>query len=142
MLPYRDSRLTKIVLAIFFIVIAAYAYYEGRGLLFGPKINVPAGVQSVSEPYVRITGKADRISSLSLNGKQIQVTADGAFSEPYLLAEGLNRIILDATDKYGRSRQEVIQIVYAPTSTPSTVTATSSIEISPATSTTATTTGD
>lgn len=139
MLPYRDSRLTKIVLVIFFIVIAAYAYYEGRGLLFGPKINVPETVQTVSEPYVRIKGKADRISALALNGKPIQVTAEGAFDEPYLLAEGLNRILLDATDKYGRTRQEVIQIVYAPTSTPTTVNATSSIEISPATSTATTT---
>lgn len=139
MLPYRDSRLTKIVLVIFFVVIAAYAYYEGRGLIFGPKINVPESVQTVTEPYVRIKGQADRISALALNGKQIQVTAEGAFDEPYLLAEGLNRILLDATDKYGRTRQEVIQIVYTPTSTPTTANATSTTEISPATSTATTT---
>lgn len=118
MLPYRDSRLTQIALAIFFIIIIGYAYYEGRGLLYGPKITVPSTVQEVHDQFVLIRGRADSIAQLRMNGKPISVTETGDFQEPYLLSPGLNRIILDATDKYGRSRQEVIQIVYIATSTP------------------------
>lgn len=135
MLPYRDSRLTQIALAVFFVIVLAYAYYEGRGLLFGPKINVPSEIQEVHDPFIRIKGQADRISSLALNGKPIPVTADGAFDEPYLLAPGVNRILLDATDKYGRSRQSVIQIVYTPTTTPTTTTEVDLVATSTATST-------
>ena len=118
MLPYRDSRITKYALVVFFLVVAAYGYYEARGILFGPRISVGSEITEVHDPFIVIKGKADRISELHMNGKAITVTEEGAFEEPYLLSEGLNRIVLDAEDKYGRSRQEVIQIVYIPTSTP------------------------
>jgi hypothetical protein len=118
MLPYRDSRVTKTALVIFFIVILGYGYYEARGLLFGPVISVTSSVSVVYEPFIVIRGKADRISSLSMNGKIIPVTEDGIFEEPFVLAPGNNHIMLDAVDKYGRTRQEVIEIVYAPPTLP------------------------
>ena len=116
MLPYRDSRLTYIALGIFFVIVLGYAYFEARGLLFGPAITVPSDITEVHDPLIRIAGKAERISSLSMNGKTISVTEEGAFEEEYLLAKGYNRIVLDARDKYGRSRSKVIEIVYTPVS--------------------------
>lgn len=117
MLPYRDSRLTYIALGIFFLIVLGYAYFEARGLLFGPSITVPSETTEVYEPLLTIKGKADRISSLSMNGKTISVTEEGVFEEQYLLAIGYNRIVLDAQDKYGRARRQAIEIVYTPTST-------------------------
>ncbi len=114
MLPYRDSRLTYIALGIFFLIVLGYAYYEARGLLFGPSITVNSSVTEVHEPFVTIKGQADRIASLSMNGKTIPVTEDGAFEEPYILSPGYNRIVLDARDKYGRTRSEAIEIIYTP----------------------------
>jgi len=112
MLPYRDSRLTQIALVIFFLLVIGYAYFEARGILFGPSITVTSNLTEVHDPFVLIKGQADRISSLSMNGKAISVTETGAFNEPYLLAPGDNRITLVASDKYGRSRSLTIQIVY------------------------------
>ncbi len=114
MLPYRDSRLTYIALGIFFLIVLGYAYYEARGLLFGPSITVTSNITEVHEPFVTIKGQADRIASLSMNGKTIPVTESGAFEEPYLLSVGYNRIVLDATDKYGRTRRQAIEIIYTP----------------------------
>jgi hypothetical protein len=127
MLPYRDSKITRIVLIIFFILVIGYAYFEAQGLLFGPEISVTSNVTEVHDPFVTIQGQASRIASLSMNGKQIAVTEGGSFSVPYLLAEGANRIVLDASDKYGRSRRQVIEIVYIPdaSTSPQTLTATS-----------------
>ena len=48
------------------------------------------------------------------------VTEEGAFEEPYVLAPGYNRIVLDAKDKYGRSRSRAIEIVYTPSQEPDT----------------------
>ena len=112
MLPYRDSKLTKIALAVFFLIIAGYAYFEARGMLFGPKINISSSVTEVTEPFIRIQGKADRIATLRMNGREIAVTEEGAFDEPYLLSPGINRIVFEAKDKYGRSRERVLQVVY------------------------------
>jgi Glucodextranase, domain B len=114
MLPYRDSTLTKIALAIFFIVIAGYAYFEARGILYGPQIDVPQDVEDVSSPYVEITGTTTHIAQLTMNGLGVPVTEQGAFDIPYALSPGFNRIVLDATDKYGHSTEKVIQIVYTP----------------------------
>jgi hypothetical protein len=137
MLPYRDSRITTIAIIVFFLLVAGYAYFEARGLLYGPVITVSSATTEVHDPFVDIKGTAQRISSLSMNGKDINVTENGAFDEPYLLSPGLNRIILDATDKYGRHRSQVIQIVYTPaaTSTDST-TSTSPGQASPPQATT------
>lgn len=114
MLPYRDSRLTKIVLGIFFLLIIGYAYFEARGLLFGPSITVATDITEVHDPFITLQGQAARISALTMNGKAVEVTEDGAFSEPYLLSSGYNRIILDARDKYGRTSSQTIEIVYTP----------------------------
>lgn len=120
MLPYRDSRITQLVLVVFFLLLAGYAYFEARGLLFGPSITVDTYPTEVTSAFVVIAGRADRISSLTMNGSPVEVTETGAFSEPYLLAAGYNRIVLDATDKYGRQRTKTLEIVYTPpaTSTP------------------------
>ena len=133
MLPYRDSKLTKIGLVVFFLLVLAYGYFEAQGFLFGPTIAVSSGITEVHDPFIHIQGQAERISSLAMNGKQISVTENGTFDEPYLLAVGDNRITLDATDKYGRTRRQVIEIVYTPN-------ATSSVPTSVATSTEATST--
>lgn len=125
MLPYRDSKLTQIALGIFFLIVLGYAYYEGRGLIYGPEINVSNNVLEVHTPFVIISGTTTHIASLSANGKEIPVTKDGAFADPYLLAPGDNRIILEAKDKYGRTKEKVVEIVFTDTGTTTPTTATS-----------------
>ena len=137
MLPYRDSKLTKAALGIFFLIIIGYAYFEARGFLYGPRISVPQTIQEVHEPFILVKGTAQHISELRMNGKAIPVTESGDFEEPYLLTEGLNRIILDAKDKYGRNQQEIMQIVYVASS--STTPDTTRTPISTSTNETATT---
>ena len=114
MLPYRDSRLTRYIIIGFFVVVAAYAYYEGRGLLYGPTIEVSGRVMEVTEPTVSIEGKAQGIATLRMNGKSIPVTEDGTFSELYVLTPGYNRITLSASDRYGKTTERIIEVVYTP----------------------------
>jgi len=114
MLPYRDSRFTKIILIVFFMFVLAYAYFEGRALLFGPKISIEGRAMEVSEPLISIEGRAERIASLSMNGKTIPVTEAGDFSEEYVLTPGYNRIILEARDRYGKATERLIEIIYTP----------------------------
>src|SRR3989344_5816249 len=114
MLPYRDSRLIRIGLAIFFLIVLGYAYYEGWELLYGPTIDVAPRVMEVSGPLIVISGQAQRISSLSLNGMEISVSEEGGFSEKYVLTPGYNRLILNARDKYGKTAERVVEIMYNP----------------------------
>ena len=122
MLPYRDSRVVRIVLGVFFLLLIGYALYEARGLFYGPVIFVPEEAVTVSDAYTIIKGRADRITELRLNGKTIPVTENGEFEEPYLLAKGSNRLILEARDARGRRAQKVLDIIYVPRSASSTST--------------------
>ncbi len=112
MLSHRDSKLTRTGFIVFFIIIILYGLYEAQGLLFGPKIHIATEKIVVYDPYVRIEGQAERIVALKMNGKEIPVTEDGKFSEPFLLARGQNRIILEARDSYGRTTSRLVEIGY------------------------------
>lgn len=112
MLPYRDSRVVRTTLIIFFILAALYALYEAQGMLYGPVISVPTETVTAYDAYTSIRGKAERITELRLNGQPIAVTEEGEFNEPYLLAPGSNRIILDARDARGRTARKILDIIY------------------------------
>ena len=114
MLPYRDSRIARIVLVFFFLILVGYGMYEAQGILYGPLIDVPSETMTVHDPYTIIKGRAERIMELRLNGKTIPVTENGEFEEPYLLAEGSNHLILDARDARGRTARKIIDIAYVP----------------------------
>ncbi|MCR4281023.1 MAG: hypothetical protein NUV88_01680 [Candidatus Kaiserbacteria bacterium] len=132
MLPYRDNRLARIALVVFFLIVIFYAYYEARGILFGPTIQTSSDVTVSHERFITIRGKAERISELSMNGKPVSVTEEGAFDEPYLLANGYNRIFLRARDKYGRTSERTVEVIYEPATTAnSTSTAATSTPVAP-----------
>jgi len=114
MLPHRDSKITRLLLILFFITIVVYGLYEAQGLLFGPKISIATETTVVHDPFVKIEGQAMRITALKMNGKEIPVTETGEFSEPFLLASGDNRISLEAKDTYGRTTSTNVDIVYVP----------------------------
>lgn len=117
MLPYREGKVVKVALVLFFILVLFYALYEAHGILFGPTISVSGRAMIVDQPYIEIKGTADRISSLSMNGNDVPVTENGAFDEPYVLSPGYNKIVLEAKDKYGKTTSRTIEIVYDASST-------------------------
>src|SRR3989344_271042 len=71
-------------------------------------------VMEGSGPLIVINRQGPRISSLSLNGMEISVTEEGGFSEKYVLTPGYNRLILNARDKYGKTAERVVEIMYNP----------------------------
>ena len=106
-----------------------YAAYEARGFIFGPAITIAQTTTETTEPFILVRGHTKRITTLAMNGKTISVTEAGDFEEPYLLAPGYNRIILDATDQYDRSTQEELEVIYTapPEMTPEVVATSSEV---------------
>lgn len=115
-----DSRLLKIILLVFFVLALLYALFEARGMVQGPVIQVPETIVFAETEFITIQGQVERISELRLNGGRISVTEEGFFAEPYVLAHGVNRIVLEARDARGRETREIVEIVYTgETTTPS-----------------------
>jgi hypothetical protein len=114
MLPYRHSPLLQIALVVFFIVMALYAAYQARGVVLGPQITLENSVSEVHDAYIMIKGGTEHIAELRINGNPTAVGEDGAFAQPYLLASGVNRIMFDARDKYGKTKHRETTILYTP----------------------------
>lgn len=112
MTPSRDSKPVRIALYLFFALLLAYALYEAWGMLYGPQISIPEETVVVREAYTLISGSAERITELRLNGARIPVTENGEFSEAYLLAPGTNYLILEAFDARGRRTEQTLTILY------------------------------
>lgn len=119
MLPYREHRLGTFALIVFFVLLVSYVAYEFYSVALGPRIAILDRTLVVHDAFTTIRGSAENIAELQMNGRTIFVTEAGAFEEPHLLNPGTNTVVLDARDNYGRTRREVMEVVYQPAESPS-----------------------
>lgn len=93
-----------LVIGVVILAIGGYALARSWDLIAGPSIHLfsPAADGPITEPLIILTGEVKRISSLSLNGRQIFTREDGTFREALLLLPGYNIIVLEAKDRFGR----------------------------------------
>lgn len=98
----------------FFLLLAGYGLFQTKNLILGPNIAIasPLNGAAVGLNPVEVSGQADRIAFLSLNGEQIFTDEDGRFSQKLLLTHGYNIIRFEAQDKFGRTIEKVLNLVY------------------------------
>lgn len=114
MFPHQ-SKFTKYFFVALFAIVLLYAYYEARNMLYGPQIEL--GVTSaltVHEQAIEVTGSVRNVVHITLSGNPVFIDDEGVFTETRLLSLGLNRLIFEAEDKFGRSTKEIIEVVYEP----------------------------
>lgn len=98
---------------LFFGVIAGYSYYQVADFAAGPEITIstPANGVATTSSFVTVSGSAERIAYLSLNGRQIFTDRDGNFKEPLLLSPGYNIITISAQDKFFRETSTQLEMI-------------------------------
>ena len=109
-----NLRLLRIGIAVVLtLVIVGYALSRSLNYARGPTIQIisPANYSGVSSSTVTITGKADRINDLTLNGGAISVDQQGNFSETVIIFPGLNKLNFVAYDQFKRSIQKELDLV-------------------------------
>jgi hypothetical protein len=99
------------------LLIGFYSFYQARFLLQGPDIEIwnPENGSSTKQEVVEIQGQAKNISYISLDGRQIFVNEQGVFKERILLSEGKNSVTITAQDKFGRERNNTIDLFFKQT---------------------------
>lgn len=96
-----------------------YAYFEARNMLHGPQIVLVSDEAiTVQNELVEISGTVKNVVEITLSGRPVFIDDTGLFTEKLLLAEGVNRFIFEARDKFGREKKEVLEIVYQPPDLP------------------------
>lgn len=99
---------------LFFLLLVSYGLLKTKNLILGPEIVIaaPQNGAAVATNPIEIKGQAERIAFLSLNGEQIYTDEQGHFDQKLLLTHGYNIIKLEARDKFGRTVEEVLNLVY------------------------------
>jgi hypothetical protein len=70
--------------------------------------------KTVNTEWLNITGKTEAaVASLTINGKLVDVAANGNFQNNIRLSPGINTIVIESKDRAGNSAQEVMTVVYA-----------------------------
>lgn len=105
------------------LLVLAYTLFEMRHLIRGPMITIeyPASGSVVTDSLIELKGKTKNVTRVSLNDRPIFVDASGNLYEELLLANGYNLIRIWASDRFGRSTAEELQIILvAPPTSPQT----------------------
>lgn len=105
-------RFLAIIIAI--TGISGYAFYESRNLLRGPilTISTPQSGAVSNSPVTSITGQVENSVSIKMNDRDITTDPTGRFQEKFVLSEGTNVVKVAAVDRFGRTAEKYVQILY------------------------------
>jgi hypothetical protein len=106
----RNIRTISII--IFFALFVLYAGFEVAKLYRGPSlvINTPNDMSTVDNPLVEVTGTAQRVAYIKINGRQIFADTKGYFSDKLLLLPGYNIISIEVNDKFGKAISKEVRM--------------------------------
>lgn len=109
----RSLRILGFVLLIGGLL--SYAAFQARNVLRGPELRLltePALMQE--DRTVTLTGAAQNVVSLTLNGLPIFTDEAGHFTRALVLENGYTIMTLHATDRFGRHTSLKRSFVYQP----------------------------
>ncbi len=92
----------------------SYIIFQSRLLLAGPELALSPVSVVQGERVVEITGTADNITHIYLNGRAIETNGTGTFSERVILENGYTQVDITARDRYGRFAHVTQDLVYKP----------------------------
>jgi hypothetical protein len=103
-----------IIISIVVLILFGYTAYEIQRVVFGPRIVVlsPKNGSLISNSLTEITGVAKNINDISMNDRKIFVDEQGNFKEEVLLSYGYNAITIKASDKFGRTAEKIVEVIY------------------------------
>ena len=108
------SKLKIIVVFVFFLLIALYAFWGSRDIIYGVKIrnvNIADG-GTVTDSVMKVTGTAKNAIKLILDGREISIDQAGNFNETIALFPGYNIINIRAQDKFGYVDEKNYKLMY------------------------------
>jgi hypothetical protein len=97
----------------FFVLLIAYSLFQARFVILGPQISIdtPKDNSVLDASLVNVSGHADNVAYLSLDGRQIYTDKSGYWSEKLIAPEGVSIIELSARDRFGREANKTIRVV-------------------------------
>jgi len=110
---YLNQRNFALVLAgVVLAAIAGFFIYELK-FLRAPEISIfdPARDLATDKDFYDVRGRTDPDADLTLNGRPLYSGGNGEFSERVYLAKGVNKLELEAKNRYGKTSKVTKYIV-------------------------------
>lgn len=97
----------------FFVLLGAYALFQGRYIILGPRVVIESPVNDslVDQGVIKVSGIGKNVSYLAIDDQRIYTDATGHFEEKLIVNPGINIIKLTLEDRFGRRREELIRVV-------------------------------
>lgn len=101
-------------ISVIMLIVLGYTYLKTRDFAQGPIITIesPENGTTFSTSTIEVHGSVERIKDLTMNGRPITVDALGKFEETIVLFPGYNSIHFQAQDKFKRSTEYTLELVY------------------------------
>ncbi len=100
-------------LLLLILIIAGYAFYQARNIIFGPHITLSAPVngETYANPAIDIKGVVTNAAYFAIDDNPVLLDKNGDFDEQLLLGDGYNIIKVDARDQFGKNKQILLQVI-------------------------------
>jgi hypothetical protein len=115
MMPYYDlrKRLERVFLWTLIAGSVCYGLFRAYPLVAGPSIVLysPAEGDYVASTTFEVSGRVERASVITLQGKPITIDVDGHFSETLVAQLPYTILVLVAKDAYGETVSKEIRVI-------------------------------
>ena len=98
------------------LVVGGYLFSQINHIIEPPELLVftPEQDMTTTDTTLEVKGKTVKEALVLINGRAVQGSEDGFFSEPIVLTEGVNTITLIAKKKYGKETRQIRHVVLKP----------------------------
>lgn len=99
------TKLLSAVVIFLVFIFFAYLWIEFRYLVGAPILEVskPQDQESIEASTVEVKGKTNPEVKIAINNQEVGVDSDGNFYQELKLSESVNKIIITATSKFGKT---------------------------------------
>lgn len=99
--------------ALGIVVVILYSAYVALPFFQGPQIHIDTPGHTV-DGTVYLSGTTERVSKLSINELEVPITDTGAFAVERAFPAGYTVVVIKASDRFGRNREETLTFVTQP----------------------------
>ncbi len=92
--------------------IAYLGYWQAQAVIFGPQIELNAVATTTEEPVVEVSGQADNVRKIYINGRSVNLTPEGGFKTSLPLSGRYNTIKVQGEDEFGNQKKLEREIYY------------------------------
>lgn len=96
------------------IILLGYAGFQSKNFVKGPTVEIESlsDGETMNQALINVKGVAKNLSFITLNGNKIFTDEAGIFNEKIILSPGYNIVTLWAQDRFGRTTEKRLQIIY------------------------------